>query len=83
MRKILDKTPERVRKDLNNELIQRMRNGEDLSKFDASASWYPPRPNTKKDFKAIQQLYGNTDSEASSSRKTVEIVSPLPQGKSA
>lgn len=61
----------RLRREHNQDLIRRMRNGESLTSFDSQASWYPPRPTITKDPKAIAKLYGKkahpvkTDEETS------------------
>ena len=47
-----------LRRERNTELVQRMRQGEQLSSFNSFASWYPPRPIIQKDCGAIEQLYG-------------------------
>ncbi len=49
------------RKKHNQELIRRMRNGDNLKSFDNYASWYPPRPVIKKDISAIAKLYKPTE----------------------
>lgn len=41
----------------NAELIQKMRDGESLTSFDAMSSWFPPRPTIEKDKRAIEKLY--------------------------
>lgn len=41
----------------NQELISRMKNGEQLQ-YDARLTWYPNRPTIKKDFEHVKQLYG-------------------------
>lgn len=46
-----------LRRQHNQELIRRMRNGESLTAFDSKASWYPPRPIIEKDKVAIEKLY--------------------------
>jgi len=52
---------ERSRQNHNEDLIRRMRDGEPLTSFDSTSSWYPPRPIIKKDPKALQALYGKKD----------------------
>lgn len=46
-----------MRKKHNQELINKMRNGESLRSFDSQASWFPPRPVLKKDEEAMSRLY--------------------------
>jgi len=48
-----------LRRQHNQELIRKMRNGEPLTSFDSKASWFPPRPIIAKDPEALAQLYGN------------------------
>ena len=45
------------RKKKNEDLIKRMKAGETLSSFNAQASWFPPRPDIKKDAKIIKELF--------------------------
>ena len=59
----LKKDTKRQRKFHNQDLIRRMRNGESLSAIDSKASWYPPRPNIKKDAKEMARLYGQFEGE--------------------
>lgn len=47
-----------IRREQNSDLIRRMRNGESLTSYDSSASWFPPRPVVEKDKEAIARLYG-------------------------
>jgi len=49
---------EEIRKRENRELIRRMRCGEQLWSFDSQASFYPPRPLTKKDPELVKKLFG-------------------------
>lgn len=57
-----------LRRQHNQELIRRMRNGESLTSFDSKASWYPPRPIIEKDKEAIERLYqGGKQREAGDS----------------
>lgn len=62
----------KLRSDRNRNLIQRMKDGEELNQFDAQASWFPPRPIIKKDKNAISKLYGsgNTLSAAAPRKAT-------------
>lgn len=57
MKIVLHEKDQFNRKRHNQELIRRMRNGDNLKSFDNYASWYPPRPILKKDSKAIDFLY--------------------------
>jgi len=41
----------------NKDIVERMRNGDQLSSFKAESSWFPPRSIIKKDEKALQFLY--------------------------
>jgi len=43
------------RKQRNNEILAKLRNGESLSTIPGSATWFPPRPIIKKD---LTKLYG-------------------------
>lgn len=57
-----DKEKERRAKE-NEEIIQRMRNGETHSLIPPAATWFPPRPLIQKDKESIKKLYGVTDDE--------------------
>lgn len=52
-------TPEEKRKAKNDDLIRRMREGEDLKLYNASDTWFPPRPIIKKDQSLVDKLFGN------------------------
>jgi hypothetical protein len=41
----------------NKDLIERMKSGDTLQRYNAQSSWFPPRPVIKKDLKAIDMLY--------------------------
>lgn len=45
-------------KEANDALIKRWRNGENLARIDASATWFQPHPLIKKDEKAIAKIFG-------------------------
>jgi hypothetical protein len=47
-----------LRQKRNQEVLEKMKSGESLMKYDSSASWFPPRPIIKKDRKAIEVLHG-------------------------
>jgi hypothetical protein len=47
-----------LRKERNADLIQRMRNGDQLSSFNSYSSWFPPRPIIEKDRRSVERLYG-------------------------
>lgn len=55
------------RKERNEELLRRMRNGEKLTSYNSVDSWYPPRPIIAKDQGAIERLYGTEIDERLSS----------------
>ena len=46
-----------TRKKHNEQLIRRMKAGEQLWSYDSKASWFPPRPMIEKDPEAIRRLY--------------------------
>jgi hypothetical protein len=48
-----------LRKERNEDVLDRLKKGDALSSFDSYASWYPPRPIIKKDPKALGKLYGS------------------------
>jgi hypothetical protein len=48
-----------LRKERNEDVLDRLKKGDSLSSFDSYASWYPPRPIIKKDPKALGKLYGS------------------------
>lgn len=78
--KLIDiKQVRNFRKERNSDLIQRMRNGDQLTSFNSYASWYPPRPIIEKDSRAVRELYGQ-DAKRKHSRpeqRTEEEVQPL------
>jgi hypothetical protein len=47
------------RKSHNEDLIRRMKAGDALQ-YNATSTWFPPRPLIKKDKKIVKQLYGDT-----------------------
>ena len=49
-----------ARKKHNEQLIRRMKAGEQLWSYDSKASWFPPRPMIEKDPEAIKRLYKET-----------------------
>jgi hypothetical protein len=51
------KTIQDSRKQHNEQLIRRMKSGEQLWSYDSKASWFPPRPMIEKDPEAIKKLY--------------------------
>jgi len=54
---------EKKRKEKNEEILERMRQGDPLCDFDKMESFYPIRPTIKKDKKAIRKLYRQEDEE--------------------
>jgi len=58
--KKLEDAKNKQQKAHNRDLIRRMRNGDSLTSFDSTSSWYPPRPVIEKDEKALAELYGST-----------------------
>ena len=61
-----------ARKEHNRDLIRRMRNGDSLTSYDSTASWFPPRPCIEKDEKEMVRLYGNAALKSESSQIPVE-----------
>ena len=51
----------RSRQEKNNDIIRRLKKGDSLQ-YDATNTWFPPRPVIKKDEKVLKKLY-NTDKE--------------------
>ncbi len=51
------------RKKHNREIVQRMKSGETLHRYNAQSSWFPPRPIIKKDEEAIKSLYGHSEKQ--------------------
>jgi hypothetical protein len=47
------------RKIHNNELLRKMKAGENLTTADTFSLWFPPRPIIKKDTDIIKTLYGS------------------------
>ena len=56
---IQKKNQKNLRTERNQELLRRMRNGDSLTAFDSSSSWFPPRPTIEKDKKEMARLYEN------------------------
>ena len=50
-----EKDEERRRR--NEDLVRRMKLGENLKRFDSEMSWFPPRPIIKKDRKLMEQVH--------------------------
>jgi hypothetical protein len=55
----LSKTKREIRRQHNDDVLKRMRNGESLSRMDSRSTWFPPRPSIAKDPDAMKRLYGN------------------------
>lgn len=53
------KNASQIRRQHNQDLIRKMRNGESLTSFDSKASWYPPRPSIEKDKREMARLYND------------------------
>ena len=71
---------EQRRRDHNADLVRRMKDGEALTSFDSTSSWFPPRPIVQKDQRAIDRLYGDHEGKNSadeSERKGDSEVIPL------
>lgn len=49
------------RKKKNADLVARMKNGESLALYDATATWFQPRPMIKKDDKAVAKIFKKAD----------------------
>lgn len=47
------------RKSHNDELLRKMKAGENLTTTDTFSLWFPPRPIIKKDTDRIKELYGH------------------------
>ena len=82
MKKITEIRSRNLRKERNSELVRRMRNGEQLSSFSSTGSWFPPRPTIEKDKTAINKLYGQTSvqeiTDVSMSSSEVELTPLFP-----
>jgi hypothetical protein len=52
-----NKTKKERQKEHNDQLIKRMKKGENLAAFDAELSFFPNRPIIKKDKKVMDKLY--------------------------
>lgn len=68
MNKLLDFHSKTNREKHNQDLIDRMKSGENLQRYSSQASWFPPRPVIKKDPGAIETLYGKSSSSHLSSQ---------------
>jgi len=42
----------------NQDILRRMKGGDSLQ-YNASLTWFPPRPQLKKDSKLVKELYGD------------------------
>ena len=49
------------RKNKNADLIARMKNGESLALYDATATWFQPRGLIKKDGKEVDRIFKKAD----------------------
>ena len=58
MKKLLELHSKTNREKHNQDLLERMKSGENLQRYSSQASWFPPRPIIKKDNGAIEMLYG-------------------------
>lgn len=77
-----DKKIVSIRHERNSDLIRRMKNGESLTSYDSSASWFPPRPTIQKDEKAQKRLYGDSKTNKDTAEEATEptlVVLPLAQ----
>jgi hypothetical protein len=52
---------DKKRKERNEDIVKRMKNGEDLSTIERSATWWPPRPIIKKSKKDIEKVYKKSE----------------------
>jgi len=59
----MSKNKNPTRKQHNSEVIQKLRSGEDLIRFDSYASWFPTRPTVSKDKKLMKTLYSAEPSD--------------------
>ena len=50
---------ELARKSKNKDLLERMKNGENLALIDGAATWWPPGKIIEKDKVAIKAIYGD------------------------
>ena len=88
-KEVASKELDQLRKERNQELVQKMRAGESLSSFDSQASWFPSRPKIEKNLEAIQKLYGKDPEQESdksgnpNSSQNIQTASvvPLARGK--
>ncbi len=63
-----------LRREHNQELIRRMRQGDSLTAYDSKSSWFPPRPIIEKDSEAITKLYGKNDSEKEIEKPALQVI---------
>ena len=61
-----------LRKERNEDILDRLKKGDALSSFDSYASWYPPRPIIKKDSKALGKLYGSRSGDDIPAQKVID-----------
>lgn len=80
MSSIKSNKEEQKRREHNGDLIRRMKDGETLTSFDSTSSWFPPRPIVKKDQRAIERLYREEaidDQEKTGEERAESGVIPL------
>ena len=58
------------RKKHNEEVINKMKDGESLTNFDSMSSWFPPRPTIEKDKDLMGKLYAS-DAPKNADRSTL------------
>lgn len=63
-----------LRKKHNEQLIRRMKAGEQLWSYDSKASWFPPRPIIEKDPEAIKKLYQSSGDASEFTDPTVRHI---------
>lgn len=72
MKKLLEFHSKTNREKHNQDLINRMKSGENLQRYSSQSSWFPPRPVIKKDLSAIETLYGEKRTSSRLSSHTPE-----------
>lgn len=70
MKKICRLKIHSLRKERNEHIVERLKNGDSLSSFNSQASWFPPRPLVQKDLIALKRLYGDVKSASISAHQS-------------
>ena len=73
------KNADLLRKSRNQEILERMKQGDPLNSFDSMGSWFPPRPVIEKDKDAVKSLYGKSVKVLKSKEEPKKVAKKLSQ----